>query len=626
MAQAYVGNTSASQAAFDDMAKRKWSITPTPNYPDLVYRPAYTDNYTMADIEVPSFFIASNTNAINASLTHWKKANDVVEPGVTAGGVTTFHQRIDSDKWGTQFWNGVRKSEGLTTGFMKVAVKTVAAGELGGEKYYQYTKEITDFLKDYAQYDRGYPYGNHRYQRADYKSLGIQERSVNMLGTEYTGVSQFRSYYLYIPPDLQTGKKIPLVIYCPGNGQAATVGMDNGTMWWYLAGKEKFAYVIFWQPYATGAANLVTVTHNDSVPNLNHIVNAIIKDLNNNFGCIDEERIYLTGHSAGSGGVGGLARSFPEKFAGVTNHAGSGSVGNTGLPIPGYIIVGESESSVDADKPNPWSYATAYIKYLLDSWKLDMGELKFASTAEYKFEDTVGKKTKADDIHGRWTWIWSINYGFNIPVVMFSHVANRSHDTFVNNCFWFWNFLKHFKITQNPDGTQTRYYSPSAFTNPNEDLVVMRPQPKSLTGADIKTIFKGGSLPSGSSVDGNGFYSPIRGIIRDKGTLLDQAALAANWTIVDWYPKTGDGWEVKLVGGKLVALFEGELHKKVSGETTVILKNPAGDEYALKVNFTGENTRIDDIIDEIVSGCNAGVFLPFLAIGLLSLVFMKKRV
>jgi hypothetical protein len=40
---------------------------------------------------------------------------------------------------------------------------------------------------------------------------------------------------------------------------------------------------------------------------------------------------------------------------------------------------------------------------------------------------------------------------------------NRGHNCHPAEMQVLWDFLKHYKVTQSDDGTQNRYYSPSAF-------------------------------------------------------------------------------------------------------------------------------------------------------------------
>jgi hypothetical protein len=386
--------------------------------------------------------------------------------------------------------------------------------------------------------------------------------------------------------------------------------MDNGTLWWYLAEKEKFAYAVFWQDHTD--VNFTTVNHSSSVnENIAIIADKFIEDIKS-LCKLDEERIYLTGHSAGSGGVTLLAKN-PQKFAGTSHLAGGGtnsfvSSDASGIPLPVHMFVGEMEVNL----VSPWTFGVPYSEYLLKSWGIDKGEIKHESTAQYKFEDTIGKKEKTDSIHGRWTWSWSIDLGIDIPVFKFSHIANRAHDTFVACSFWGWDYLSKFKVTQNSGGTQKRFYSPSGFKVAGDEVMLV-PQDAVLSSvAAVNAAFKGGVVPSGTSVGNNGVLSFTK-LIENDGTLLENTELASGWTIVDCYPKVGDGWELSLSGGKIIATFNGVEDKEYQGDATIVLKDPSGAEKILKVSFTGEKTK------DIWGGCNA-TGLSFLVLALFGLM------
>ncbi|GHV33937.1 hypothetical protein FACS1894187_03470 [Synergistales bacterium] len=508
-AQAYVTKEGASQSAFSAMADRKWSTRPSSPYSNLVNQPEYTKDFTMADVEVPSYFVTSE-GSMDPSIAHWRKANDVAETGTVADGAITYRQKIDSKRWATTLWNRVRKDDGESTGFSQVVVKTVPESEFSTvANYYKYTQEITNFFKQFARYDRGFPFGNVLYARADKKSLNIRDITVDMAGTDYDGVTKSRTFMLYIPPEASTSNKVPLVIAYPGTGQTANVSLDGSALWWYSAKKEKFALAIFFQEYVAGANNYAVVSQSDNVPNVTLITDAILKKLKDDYGVIDEERIYLTGHSAGSMSISSMVRN-PEKFAATASYSGvspnvPSGITNSDLPIPVYFMFGECEVSADStanntipNQPNPWTNSrvgniTQYLDYHFTNWDLTKGEFALKSTEHYDFVDTVGQKTVNDPIDGSLTWTWSVKSGGQkIPVVKYSSTANRAHDNLAGYNFLSWDFVKHFKVTQNADGSQTRYYSPSAFAKANDAVDV--------TAASNKSGGGGCSITAGTSV------------------------------------------------------------------------------------------------------------------------------
>jgi hypothetical protein len=328
---------------------------------------------------------------------------------------------------------------------------------------------------------------------------------------------------------------------------------------------------------------------------------------------IDEERVYLTGHSMGSMSATAIVHGMPGKFAAAASSSNASfSTTPSGLHVPVYLVGGEADMSAPL---HPWSSGMSdYYSYHANCWDIEKGVYSLEPTQFYDFVDTIGQKTINDPINGSYTWTWSVNYGLKIPVVKFSKIANRAHNGLTNHMNMFWDFMKHFKVKQNANGTQTRYYSPSAFKTAN-DLVVLIPQPTALTVSVVKTIFKGGELPTGSTVDSNGTFKPVGNtVIEDKGTLLDQASLAG-WSILDWYPKSGEGWRVELVDGKLVAYFDGLAGNTFSGEITVILTSETSEAVSLKIGFSGKKKNN--------FGCNAAG-ISFLSLALIGLVLRKK--
>jgi poly(3-hydroxybutyrate) depolymerase len=438
------------------------------------------------DMVMPSLYITSDTSKISASLAYWRKANDVVEPGATIGTVTTYTQKIDSARWMTDFVNSSRKAEGKMNGFSKVVVNTVTPSALvRAESYYQYTDEIVSFLSEYTRYESGFLYGNTLFERANFAALGIEERVVSVPGATN---STRREYLLYVPAGLDRSKAAPLLLVYPGNSQTDKVFVD-ATRWWYVAQENNFIMAILCEDY-NEAGNFTTVSHYDSEA----FTEAVLAEMKKGYN-IDEERIYLTGQSAGSMASQLIAVCLPEKYAAVASTSalpspGPGTnftdiEGKSNIPIPAYMMYGEGDNAMIL--PSAWQNENfkLWTEYHLGNWKLKMGEESHRNTAEYTFTDTT-----ANSIHGYQTWTWSlISNPPSIPVVQVTKTDNRGHNCYPAEMAVLWDFLKHYKVVQNADGTRTRYYSASGFIL--DDAVTIAPaevEPKSGGGCSTGTF------------------------------------------------------------------------------------------------------------------------------------------
>jgi poly(3-hydroxybutyrate) depolymerase len=247
----------------------------------------------------------------------------------------------------------------------------------------------------------------------------------------------------------------------PGDSQTDKVFMD-ATQWWTVAEREGFVLVFVCEQYSRTS---VVVSHRDSLAFFQQLRNTITAQYD-----VDPTRFYSTGQSAGSQVSQNFAIAFPEYFAAVAttsfpaapNDAGNVTMDGVAYAasmqsIPNYMITGYGDIS-------QW-VGTLWdsTQNSLDSWAQYHLQVDGLTLADV--DDLDGRRSGFHDRFETWTWY---DQGTSVPIFKVTRNVFRSHNTTAEESPLLWDFAKHYSVEVAASGTVTRYYSPSAFSQPGD--------------------------------------------------------------------------------------------------------------------------------------------------------------
>ncbi|NGO74216.1 hypothetical protein G6045_00720 [Streptomyces sp. YC504] len=394
---------------------------------------------------LPTWYIGPDANTAGASLSYWKRANDTLQRGERDGAFgTVYRQRHGSGRWMTSHAGPISQ----------VAVEQRPTDPFAPRT----TDRIVAFLTRYTRYENFFAYGNQLNERADYRRLGVEVRTMTVEG-------QVREYLVHVPRTAHRiwRGKAPVVFVWPGNSQTDKVFMDAAG-WWEVAEREGCVVVTVCEQYS---ATSVSVSHRDSLVFFRQLREVMLREYP-----VDPGRLYSTGQSAGSGVTQTFAIAFPEHFAAVASTSftvapdATGTVSLDGVahparhrPIPTYQIYGFGDLAFL--EGGLWDGTDNR----LDTWAryhLDAGGLTLAVV------DTVdGALSGWQDRYQTWTWHAP---GTQTPLLRLTKNNYRSHNTMPEETPLLWGFLRHYRHEARSDGTVARYYSASGFRRRGDEI------------------------------------------------------------------------------------------------------------------------------------------------------------
>lgn len=431
IAQAYVDSAGLSKSYLDSYAPLEFDGQTL--YTPVTFPPGFR-LIRHDEVVVPTWYIHPDQQSASASIAYWKQANDTLDTGTSEGFLGRgYHQRPGSDRWMTSHAGPISV----------VAVQPLPVNRSSSVV----TSQIVGFLTAYTRYENYFAYGNSLYERADYKSLGIEIYNMEVNGF-------VREFLVYVPRSAQ--RKAPVMFVWPGDSQTDKVFVD-ATQWWRVAQSEGFILVIVCEQYSRTS---VVVSHKDSLAFFRQLRDTITARYD-----VDPTRFYSTGQSAGSAISQTFAIAFPEYFAAVAttsfpaspDAAGDVSLDGVTYPaswqsIPNYMITGYGD--IQQWVGTLWDN----IQNSLDSWAQYHLQVNGLTLADV---DTVDGQVSG--FHDRFqTWTWH-KQGTDIPIFKVTRNVYRSHNTTAEEPPLLWDFAKHYSSEVAADGTVTRYYSPSAF-------------------------------------------------------------------------------------------------------------------------------------------------------------------
>ncbi len=439
--QVYLDSPGLPAGYLDAYAGVEFDGTTAPSYTTVVF-PEGFDLIRHDEVVLPTWYINPGASA-GASLAYWKRANDAVGDGHRDGTLgTVFRQRHASGRW-------------MTSHAGPISQVAVQPRPLDHARPHT-TDRIVAFLTRYTRYENFFAYGNQLYERADYKRLGVEVRTMTVEGYA-------REYLVHVPRSAHRiwRGKAPVVFVWPGNSQTDKVFMD-AAQWWDVAESEGCIVVIVCEQYSNTS---ISVSHRDSHTFFRQLRDVVVREYP-----ADPARFYSTGQSAGSGVTQNFAIAFPEYFAAVASTSftaapnAAGTVNLDGVahpashrPIPNYQIYGYGD--LGFLEGGLWDG----IDNQLDGWARYHLAANGLALPDVDTADGV-----VDGWHDRYqTWTWH-SPGSEIPVLKLTKNNFRSHNTTPEETPLLWDFLRHYSSEVRADGSVARFYSESGFGRPGD--------------------------------------------------------------------------------------------------------------------------------------------------------------
>ncbi len=407
------------------------------------------EKLTYAETVLPTWYI-NPADAAADSIAYWQAANDcetTAQADNTYGQV--YPQTDPSERWMTSYMGSISKVAVLDEALSYQKAAT--------------SEKIQNFLYYYSRYENVIGYANQLVIRANYEELGIEIGNMVVDG-------DVREYMIYVPESAATiwGDAAPVLFVWAGNTQTDKVFID-ATSWWKVAKEEGIILVLPCEQYNASA---ISVSHTD-----NDLFFQQLRDLILNNYDADPTRLYCTGQSAGSMATQGFAIAKPWYFAAAASTSGpnypndddavqidgfSGDLTPASHEmIPNFLIYGAGDIAFFSG--SPWDDETNNLDYWADYF-LTVNELDPGDGSDY---------TSTGWYDRFYNWTWNKTYeGFDVPVFKLSLNRFRSHNCTHEEMPILWDYLKHFSIETDASDNITRYYSPSGFKIPYDEIPI----------------------------------------------------------------------------------------------------------------------------------------------------------
>lgn len=158
------------------------------------------------------------------------------------------------------------------------------------------------------------------------------KKGVDEVSLDFNGAP--RSYFLFVPDGIEAQQPAPLLLLLHGSGRD---GMSLIDEWNKLAAKEG---IVLLAPNAADERGWSSIM--DGQDFLNQVITDVSKTAD-----IDQQRLYIFGHSAGACYALGLALDAPDYYAAIAVHAGAITVDGIADEVrrtPISIQVGTNDS------------------------------------------------------------------------------------------------------------------------------------------------------------------------------------------------------------------------------------------------------------------------------------------
>ena len=610
-----------------------------------------TDMATKADTPIPTWFNGFAEDA--EGITFWMKANDCLEEADETG---VYHQDISSDAWQTQYANKNIASWGGEYGLSQV--KVTDAAEVSAS-------DIFDFLSYYTNYTTACSYSNNLAPHMDYteatlaafesaktgaksevtytdfdgnlaaaqlwamESTRVTYPDSNAEGTLYAGsmavrdydedgINDPREFLIYVPDSAAQYEEngAPMVLVSPGRLQTAETFLDCSG-WAPIANDEGCILVLVTQPYATSttcAYEKAATTYSGDDAETANFARALMSYMKNDFSqdgiSIDFTRVYASGHSAGSycsQTLGLVSDSEWLAAIGSTSMITRSETLSDGI-MPTYLICGHTdmnEARVDL-VDDPWVTTTMYEGATgLNAW---ITRVMAKNGIEANFtsddEDSFIASCSSTNLTGTRYLTYNFENEDGIEILKFGRTILREHNCYPEEFRLIWDYIEHFQVVTEADGTIHRYYSESVFT---EDDKVMISEENAPVAQNITTIAKNGVISKAygdkafslkAVTDGNGKLTyksgntkvatvSTKGKVTIKGTGKTTITITA--AAADGYKKTSVKVTLKVVPAK--ATISKVASNKKAQLTVTVKKDSKATGYQIQVSTSKKFTK-----------------------------------
>ena len=445
IAQAYVGSSGLPRDLLAEEGAVEYDGTTDGSYTEVEF-PEGFDLIARDEVLLPTWFINPDRSQARDSIAYWRAANDTRGARHDSDLGAVYEQRPRSERWMTSYSGPIAQVAVLDRPVPVVNRRT--------------TRQIDEFLTRYTRYENFFAYGNQLMDRADYRRLGLEVRTMRVDG-------DVREYIVHVPRSSRRiwGDAAPVLFVWPGNSQTDKVFLDASS-WWQVAEDEGFIVVIVCEQYSSSA---ISVSHTDSKVFFEQLRHVITRQYD-----VDPTRFYSTGQSAGSSLTQRFATALPEWFAAVASTSSVSAPNEDGMvnidgvdypasdqPIPNYLIYGAGDSaSLEGDLwdeiNNPLD---AWATYQLGTHGFAVDDLSREDAEVHGFQDRFN------------TWTWQRQIGrHSVPLVKVTKNLFRSHNMIPEEMPMLWEFLGHFSREVDAAGQVTRYFSPSGFRRQGDSV------------------------------------------------------------------------------------------------------------------------------------------------------------
>ncbi|MDD6212623.1 MAG: Ig-like domain-containing protein [Clostridiales bacterium] len=523
--QVYIGGESAGEAALQEARDYVYDhnfpgprqITPE-QFADGMASIGLTvdDAGHKSDVPIPTWFVDYDKE--DPSVEFWKTANDVVSQANEDG---VYYQSIDSDAFQTLYANKIIKNWEPDTLYGLSQVRVTE--EVSVEDIYEFTGSYMNYTAlcsysnnlasrmSYAEVMEAsidsaktgvkgsYEYTNFEGKKAyadlyAMESMRVQYDRSNVGATLYAGsigtwdydgngTLDPREILIYVPDSASKfGKEgAPMVLVNPGSSQTCETFLDCSG-WVPVANDEGCVLVIINQPCNTATSVRYQQADSGYVmqedPETADFSRGLMSYMKNGFqgAAIDFTRVYVTGHSAGS--------NASEQLGLVSDGDWIAAIGSTSLIsnadvfadgiMPTYVMVGQTDLNdyrvdlvSDPYVSKPTVEGAGYLHIWLNKLLKKNGINKTIVPDDK--EAFLASCSSIDDDTRYLTYNWENEQG--IELIKFGRTYLREHNCYPEEARLAWDYMEQFRLINEKDGTQTRLYSESAFTE--DDAIVI---------------------------------------------------------------------------------------------------------------------------------------------------------
>lgn len=416
----YSGLVSIGGSAVSDAYMEEIGSSPCYPYAEATNFEGASPRWPNNTIPVPVWVIGCGEDGANTNvIDYWKKANNVVDEGLTnafgevfqADKVTSDHlinEQPIAEVWVSQDTQALTYDAQYNTNI-----------------WVKFLSRIRRFVGD--------PGGSLR-AAFEPEDLGMVKHSIEVDGLE-------RQFYVYTPSEYDGSQSLPLVICIHGYSSTARA-FTTDTEWWRVA-ESRGIICAFIQAYPHAGNNVPRWTGKDTEYDLNFI-RKLVDFMGENY-AVDVTRRYVTGASNGGQMTCAIGDIMPELFAGIAPVGGMDVAGEVGFGAGTYDSVNNSVMLPVYGLAGDHDYFGAGFE---DHENHLVQMQKWAEMNNINFSDAVITRV----INGRYDTKTLYVPGTIVPIAKYTYVTDSPHAYFPEEAWKIWDEFFS-KYTRNKDLT-----------------------------------------------------------------------------------------------------------------------------------------------------------------------------